>query len=86
MEDLKFLDSEVIGECYDNIEQILYSSNLNLLIDMQNLPRDVSSVDVRSNLLQVTVAIQNTNFEFIESGQPLHDDVLRKLLSKLKIK
>lgn len=53
---------------------------------MQSLPRDISSVDIRNNLLQLTVAIQNTNFEFIEHGKPLSDDILRKFLSRLKAK
>ena len=37
-------------------------------------------------MLQLTVAIQNTNFEFVEHGQPLNDEVLRKFLQRLKVK
>lgn len=70
LEDLKFLDSDKVGQNFQKIEEILAERKDNLLIDLTQSPQMVQNV--KENLALVCLAFQN--LEGSSRRLPLLDD------------
>lgn len=84
MEDLKFLDTAIIGKRYDKIEDLLQRNQVRLIIDLNHTTYqgNFREYDIKNNLEQVCLGIQNLQYE--QPGQFTMDDMLlQKELNKL---
>jgi len=79
LEDLKFLDPNAMGKCFDRVNDMLSYRKISLTLDQEKMTYTMFR-QATENLFRLGLGILNINSKQDQEGTPIDDYVLRDCL------